>query len=242
MRRGAIATGVSLAGHAIALLYLLHQARPARLGATIGIAISDVPPSAHAAPPSSTPAQHEPADRRPIPRARHRSVVRVDPSPAPAPTLEPAPVAPVAEAGAGDDGPPGDGSGPGSATVTAGPAATPSPSRGEARPPGLDRTSCIENVDYPWRAKLLDKEGMVRLRVVLGSDGRVQSATVIQRAGYGFDETAVAAVQTRCRFTPAYDEYGRAVPYVIENYHFYFRLDDFDPQAAMHRMQQRWGR
>jgi hypothetical protein len=32
------------------------------------------------------------------------------------------------------------------------------------------------------------------------------------------------------------------VPFVIENYHFYFRLEDFDPQAAMRRWQDRWGR
>jgi TonB family protein len=119
-------------------------------------------------------------------------------------------------------------------------APAPARPRGDARPPGLDRDTCIANVDYPWRARLLDKEGMVRLRVVLGADGRVQSATVIQRAGYGFDETAVAAVKTRCRFTPAYDADGRPVPFVIDNYHFYFRLDDFDPQARQRNWQPRW--
>ena len=31
------------------------------------------------------------------------------------------------------------------------------------------------------------QEGMVRLRVVLGPDGRVQSATVVQGAGWGYD-------------------------------------------------------
>jgi len=67
----------------------------------------------------------------------------------------------------------------------------------------------------------------------------VQQATVLQGAGYGFDETAVAAVRTRWRFTPALDDAGRPVPFVIESYHFYFRLDDFDPRARS--LPARWG-
>ncbi|HEX9104129.1 MAG TPA: energy transducer TonB, partial [Polyangia bacterium] len=156
---------------------------------------------------------------------------------------EPLPIAPDGDAAATGDAAPDEGTAPAAGTVVGGgDGATPGPAlpRGEPRPPGLDRESCTDHLDYPWRARLLDKEGMVRLRVVLGSDGRVQSATVVQGAGYGFDETAVDAVKTRCRFTPAYDAWGRPVPYVIDNYHFYFRLDDFDPQSRMRRVPQRW--
>jgi len=235
VRRGAIATGISIAAHAIALGWLLHHQPPSRAGSPVSVAIVG---DAHAsATPASNaaPVAHEPADRRPIPRARHRQVVRVDPSPSPAAEpmpIEPAPAPPAAAAT--DDAPAADA--PAEPTVVAAPAAPPPRPRGEARPPALDRDSCIEHLDYPWRAKLLDKEGMVRLRVVLVADGLVQSATVVQRAGYGFDETAVEAVKTRCRFTPAYDDNGHAVPFVIENYHFYFRLEDFDPR----HWQNRW--
>ncbi|HEX6835730.1 MAG TPA: energy transducer TonB [Polyangia bacterium] len=245
MRRAAIATGVSVAAHAIALFSLarpsLRSTRPG--GVTVAIvdprASDDATGSAAAAP--TAPTTHEPADLRPTPRARRSRVARVDPSPAP--SAEPLPIAPDGDAAATDDAAPGSTAPTAPSTAPPGPPApspAPARARGEPRPPGLDRDTCIDHVDYPWRARLLDKEGMVRLRVVLGADGRVQSATVVQRAGWGFDETAVAAVKTRCRFTPAYDAAGHPVPFVIENYHFYFRLDDFDPQARMRRWEQRW--
>jgi RNA polymerase sigma-70 factor (ECF subfamily) len=120
--------------------------------------------------------------------------------------------------------------GGGAAPSVAAPDLTPT-SRGAARPPSLDRSTCIENVDYPWRAAAVDKEGTVHLRVTLDSNGRVRDAAVLRGAGWGFDETAERAVKENCRFTPAYDAEGRRVPYVIQDYQFRFRLSEFATQG-----------
>jgi protein TonB len=56
--------------------------------------------------------------------------------------------------------------------------------------------------EYPLRARRLHKEGRVLLRLHLDPAGEVRVAEVVESAGYGFDESAVAAVKSS-RFRPA---------------------------------------
>lgn len=70
----------------------------------------------------------------------------------------------------------------------------------------------LEQPHYPERALRLRREGEVLLRLEIDSSGHLQSATVFQSAGYGFDESALDAVR-RARFAPAIRN-GRPVPCV----------------------------
>jgi len=55
---------------------------------------------------------------------------------------------------------------------------------------------------YPALARRRRLEGRVVVRLDLDSTGAVKEVVVIEPAGYGFDEAAVAAVE-RSRFGPA---------------------------------------
>jgi len=56
--------------------------------------------------------------------------------------------------------------------------------------------------EYPLRARRLQREGRVLLQLDLDRTGKLREAEVIEAAGYGFDESALAAVR-RSRFAPA---------------------------------------
>jgi periplasmic protein TonB len=60
----------------------------------------------------------------------------------------------------------------------------------------------LEQPVYPPRALRLRREGEVLLRLEIDSSGHLQSATVVESAGYGFDASALDAVR-RARFAPA---------------------------------------
>ena len=62
---------------------------------------------------------------------------------------------------------------------------------------------------YPALAKRLDKEGTVLLRVTIDERGRPIQVEVLTKAGFGFDEEAVRAVQSST-FVPAKKE-GKAL-------------------------------
>ena len=96
-----------------------------------------------------------------------------------------------------------------------------------SRAPDLDRESCVRGLDYPWKAALLDKEGVVLMRVALDATGHVRQVQVRRKAGYGFDEAATESVRRRCRFTAALDRRGKPTDYVIEDYRFYFIYAEF---------------
>jgi len=55
---------------------------------------------------------------------------------------------------------------------------------------------------YPRFAQRLGKEGTVLLRLTLDESGALKAVEIVERAGYGFDEAAVAAVRAS-RFRPA---------------------------------------
>ncbi len=235
MKRDAIATGVSVAAHATVLgLLFLATMPPHRT--TIDVAIID---PGHAAPTSGAAPSAPPAAPATPKRQTHaRRTVAFAPTPAAdAPPLpiahEEAPIAPEDSDDSDDgEGTPGvggiGGTGNGAGGTGSGAAGDGSGAGTDrSRAPDLDRESCTRDLSYPWRAELLNKEGIVRLRVTLDAGGKVRDAVVIGKAGYGFDEAAVQAVLTRCRFTAALDHDGQPTRFVIDDYRFYFRFADF---------------
>ncbi|MGC4121598.1 MAG: TonB family protein [Myxococcales bacterium] len=75
---------------------------------------------------------------------------------------------------------------------------------------------------YPEEARKLGIEGQVVLRIRVDSTGNVVKAAVVKALGYGFDESAVAAI-TKCRFKPG-TEGDEAIATEI-TYTFTFLLD-----------------
>jgi periplasmic protein TonB len=55
---------------------------------------------------------------------------------------------------------------------------------------------------YPRFAQRIGKEGTVLLRLTLDEDGILKAVEIVEKAGHGFDEAAVAAVRAS-RFRPA---------------------------------------
>jgi protein TonB len=63
---------------------------------------------------------------------------------------------------------------------------------------------------YTEAARQARTEGVVKVRVLLGADGRARRATVQRGLPHGLDEKAIEAVG-RLQFRPARDRAGRAV-------------------------------
>ncbi len=57
--------------------------------------------------------------------------------------------------------------------------------------------------EYPFLARRLGKEGRVVLRLLIDRYGKLQDVEVIEGAGFGFSEAAIAAVK-KSTFAPAY--------------------------------------
>jgi protein TonB len=74
---------------------------------------------------------------------------------------------------------------------------------------------------YPAEARAQEIEATVVVEIVVDASGAVRDARVTRRAGYGFDESALAAVRAT-RFSPARLE-GSAVA-VRMRYNVVFRL------------------
>jgi periplasmic protein TonB len=79
--------------------------------------------------------------------------------------------------------------------------------------------SCeIPQAEYPESAKRAGIEGKVRLRVLVGADGRVLEAQVLEEPGHGLGAAAIAGVKRHCRFDPGQGEAGAAatwIPYTV---------------------------
>ncbi|WP_168196063.1 energy transducer TonB [Novosphingobium sp. EMRT-2] len=91
-----------------------------------------------------------------------------------------------------------------------GPSPTPSPTftPQAARPRG-DAGLWITRNDYPTRAIRENWEGLTRLRLGIGTDGRVTGCEVIRSSGHDeLDRAACAKVSARARFDPATDKDG----------------------------------
>ena len=63
---------------------------------------------------------------------------------------------------------------------------------------------------YPPFARRMGKEGVVRLRLFLDENGILKDAEIIKKAGYGFDDAALAAVRASA-YHPAV-RHGRPAP------------------------------
>jgi protein TonB len=82
-----------------------------------------------------------------------------------------------------------------------------------ARPPGVLKQVVPQ---YPRQARSRGIEGLVLVRVIIGTDGRVEPEhTRVIRSVPALDEAAVAAV-SQWRFSPAIGHHGRAVRVIIE--------------------------
>jgi protein TonB len=69
---------------------------------------------------------------------------------------------------------------------------------------GMTRPQILHRTEprYPEVARRLHKQGVVVVEAEIGRDGLVRSARAVSGLGFGFEESALAALQT-WRFTPA---------------------------------------
>lgn len=75
---------------------------------------------------------------------------------------------------------------------------------------------------YPKEARRAHIEGDVVLKVLIGEDGKVEEASVIDSLGYGLDEAALVAIR-QFIFSPGFKD-GKIVKVQIK-YRYKFRLD-----------------
>ncbi|WP_437281423.1 TonB-dependent receptor [Sorangium sp. So ce375] len=115
--------------------------------------------------------------------------------------------------------------GQGGAIVTP-PAATAAPA-GKATPP---RALNYTPPEYPPEAEKEGREASVTLQLDIDRDGRVKHAVVVESAGHGFDESAVAAAQ-KLEFEPARRADGTPAPARIL-YRYSFTLKAASPPPA----------
>ena len=70
----------------------------------------------------------------------------------------------------------------------------------------------ITSDDYPRRELMRESEGTARYRLVIGSNGRVETCEIVQSSGFaGLDAETCSLLQRRARFEPATDTSGARV-------------------------------
>jgi protein TonB len=212
---------LSVAAHAGALLAVvfLRMSAPARPAPQPEPIVLRLPRPGR---PTVKPAPPPPAPRSPR-RPRPAAIVQPPETPQPPPPdpLEPAPdPEPVesdealasgpAEASAEPPGPPGPISGP---PAPAGDSDQALELRDVARGP---QVLAQVKPEYPREARWNRLEGMVVVRVVIGTDGRVdRSKTRVVRSIPALDAAAIAAIE-QWRFSPAIGHSGQPVRVIIE--------------------------
>lgn len=86
--------------------------------------------------------------------------------------------------------------------TTVRPVAPPPPAEPVRVPPRLD-VEHSEEAEYPPVSRRLGEQGSVILRVLIGTDGRVQESQLLQSSGFDrLDQAALAGVKRRYRFVP----------------------------------------
>jgi periplasmic protein TonB len=77
---------------------------------------------------------------------------------------------------------------------------------------------------YPESLRQQNAEGTVRVRMLVGTDGGVESAEVVESSGYGEMDAAALNAAYGYHFSPALNVYGEAVPcHTTRRIHFDLR-------------------
>jgi protein TonB len=79
-------------------------------------------------------------------------------------------------------------------------------------------------VNYPSKARSLGIEGTVKVRLLIGPDGRVRKASVVSGPGFGLNQAARKAL-LEFRFQPAVGTDGKPMEHWI-TYRYTFRIDE----------------
>ncbi len=186
--------GISICCHLLLLLIPLSLATqaPRKNYPPVEMVMTLAPLPMEPAPQPAAPPRPEPPKPKvvPKPRPQPRPVVT---EPVEAKTFIPQPVAPPQPAVAKAPPRPSAGSG------TPGPPGPVVADFGSASGPAFLRRVLPV---YPEMAKRLGKEGRVVLRLHLDARGNLQRVEVVEGAGYGFEEAAIAAVK-QSSFRPA---------------------------------------
>jgi protein TonB len=226
-RADPVAVALSLALHGLLVVAaVLAPPPPGRRADPVDVEIVEtvrpVPPAAEPPPPAAPPEPPPPPPRRVLraPVESRRVVPQVAPAPAPPPPSDAAEDAPPPE-----DEPPRVGvTMSGGTTGVAAPSgntmygrmperapdpAQVRPYRAEDAAPPPVVTSLPQVIDdrippeeYPPQARREGREGVVKLRLVVGVDGRVHDVRVVSDPGFGFGEVAVRRARL-FRFRPA---------------------------------------
>lgn len=145
----------------------------------------------------------KPETRKVVTKQPVKKSNNANPNPSPNPNPNPGP---AQGTGSGSGGGSGDGMGQGS---------------GRGVPVNPPRVVSATQPKYPSSARNAGIEGVVGVKMLVGSDGRVEEATVIRSSGNAdLDDAAVNAVY-KWRFSPAKDKFGqKARCYVAQGIRF----------------------
>jgi protein TonB len=106
----------------------------------------------------------------------------------------------------------------------------PVPKPSKAAPPGPpkgDLRTLFSGDDYPAEAQMKGEEGTVQARLTIDVDGLVSDCAIIRSSGHrSLDDATCRILQRRARFSPARDQYGRAVPDSVITPPVTWRLED----------------
>ena len=125
-----------------------------------------------------------------------------DAAPAPAPP-DPAPAAEAT-----NDGPPAPPSTPDSGNTTG--------AVGVTSPAFTDLNSC--KPEYPHSAMMAGQTGTVRVKFVIGTDGKLVSAAVMKSSGYKILDRAAIDGLSMCKFKPAMQEGNPVQSWFVSDY------------------------
>ena len=81
-------------------------------------------------------------------------------------------------------------------------------------------TCDVPKSEYPQAAYRAGIEGRVRLRLLVGADGQVLDARVVEEPGHGLGSAAANSVRRHCRFRPAEGPDGPAATWITYSVRF----------------------
>lgn len=105
------------------------------------------------------------------------------------------------------------------------PAPPPEPRVAPTRATPIARTMAVSDDDFPPASLRAGEEGVTGISVVIGTDGRVKSCSVVSSSGFSrLDERACQIAQRRWRFNPATED-GKPVE-ATERRQFRWQIQD----------------